>query len=112
LTKKTGLEFFGLKSDPNIKSEKITKTSNYLINNIEFLKSINFKHNYYEKRKSGDDDAVFFQKLQKMIVFYGYDYSNNLLPLLQTIYVYETPITKEAFVELINLFRVKINNKN
>jgi hypothetical protein len=96
------------KSDPNLNSrnEKITKSSNFLINNNEFLKSINFKHTFYEQRKSQDDDTNFFSRMQKASLSLGYEYNNGLLPLLQTIYCYETPITKETFVDLINLFRV------
>jgi len=99
-----------VKSDPTLsRNEKVSKHSNYLINNNEFLKSIHFIHTFYEQRKTQDDDN-FFSRVQKAIVSQGYDYSNGLLPLLQTIYCYETPITKETFLDLINLFRVSFKN--
>jgi hypothetical protein len=98
------------KSDPTLSSrnDKTQKSLNYIINNDEFLKSIHFIHTFYEQRKSQDDDN-FFSRVQKAIVSLGYDYSNGILPLLQTIYCYETPITKETFLDLVNLFRVSYN---
>jgi hypothetical protein len=43
----------------------------------------------------------------------GFDYTYGLLPILESIYVYETPINSETFLELISLFKViKYLNNN
>lgn len=89
----------------NIRSEKIqTETivqqHHYLINNLDFLKSVTLKHHLSDSK---DSDLNF----NKKIVQSGFDYSYGLTPLLKNIYLYETPINLETFTELLLLFRVK-----
>jgi hypothetical protein len=69
-------------------------TKNILINCKDFLPSLAVKFNFPQLDKSFGNDEIFF------------DYSNNMLPLLENLYLYDTPITKETFTELLFLFKV------
>jgi hypothetical protein len=73
-------------------------TKNILINYKDFLPSLAVKFNFPQIDKDFGNDGIFF------------DYSNNMLPLLEHLYLYDTPITKETFTELLFLFKVIIGN--
>lgn len=87
------------------------QASQFLINNLEFLKSINIKHNFGENLKVGDGDMTGTnnQKEKYKNNQIGFDYSYGILPILQHIYLYETPILNDTFHELLYLYRVRIN---
>jgi len=77
--------------------------NSFLINNLDLLRGINIKHHYFETVKNFDGEIMNRNKSQTLA---GYDYSNGLLPILNNLYIYDTPITNDTFHELINLFKV------
>ena len=107
-----------------------------LINNLELLKGIGIKHSYFNENlikeenglgsginisnnninlnqlsnpntfKSYNTSINSFKLGNNNILGTGFDYKYGLLPILESIYVYETPINNETFLELISLFKV------
>jgi hypothetical protein len=92
----------------NNNNDGIVSINNFLINNVQFLKDIkpiNYSmEEIHFNLKESDIMVREISKLDKQTV--GFDFSFGLQPILRNIIVLDTPITDEAFRELMCLFRV------
>jgi hypothetical protein len=95
----------------NIRNEKpneiVYQSHNFLINNLDFLRSITMKHSFLDNILNPQlnnmmADSYFLNKLANV----GFDLSYGITPLLTSIYLYDTPISNDTFNELILLFKV------
>lgn len=85
----------------------------YLINNVEFLKSLNYKEiKYPDEFANKKDDNHFFKTSQfsNTIFEYSKTFFNPSLnkinePILSSLYVLDTPISTEAFSELLQFYK-------